>query len=115
MSYIEVNGVMVEEIPGVTPTLHPWHVGDKIKFKEEKQAYTIRACDGRFLICTKPFNLRRTVIYTIVDLREKVRGTENLIFCMGFNTEEQCNEALKRLQDGESEVSYRNRIPLETA
>ena len=85
-------------------------VGEKIRFAEEKQSYTIRARDDRFLVCTKPFNLRKTVIYTIVDLVENIRGTENLVFCMGFETDEDCQEALTRLSSGESEVSHRNFI-----
>lgn len=32
-------------------------VGDKIKFAEEKQRYTVKAVSGRYLIYTKPFNL----------------------------------------------------------
>lgn len=43
-------------------------VGDKIKFKSEKQRYIVKAKDNRYLICTKPFNLQKTVLYTIVDL-----------------------------------------------
>lgn len=87
-------------------------VGTKIKFPEEKQRYTVQACDGRYAVCTKPFNCRKTVLYTIIDVQEKIRGTENLIFCVGFETKEQCQEALQRLAKGESEISYRNRIPL---
>lgn len=86
--------------------------GDKIKFVEERYAYTVQAADERFLICTKPFNLRHTVLYTIVDLQKQIRGTENLIFCAGFETRTLCEEALARLAAGETEVSYRNRIPL---
>lgn len=87
-------------------------VGDKVYFAEENKPYTVRACDSRYLVCTKPFNLRKTVLYTIVDLVEKVRGTENLVFCMGFETDEECEDALRRLQSGETEVSYRNRVKL---
>lgn len=87
-------------------------VGDKVRFEGERNAYTIRACDSRYLICTKPFNPRKTVLYTIVDLQEKVRGTENLIFGLGFETDEDCQEALLRLQSGETEISYRNRVAL---
>jgi len=90
--------------------------GDRVTFAEERQAYTVRAASERCAVCTKPFNARRTVIYTIVDFVEKVRGTENLIFCAGFETREDCEEALKRLtgQSGyvRAEVSHRNRIPL---
>lgn len=89
-----------------------YKVGDKIYFAGERKPYTVRACDSRYLICTKPFNLQRTVLYTIVDLHEKVRGTENLVFSMGFETDEDCQEALRRLQSRETEISFRNRIEL---
>jgi len=89
-----------------------YNVGDKIKFEEEKQAYTIQACNDRFLVCTKPFNLMHTVLYTVVDLDRNIRGTENLIFGMGAETKEQCEEMLERLSIGESEVSHRNYIEL---
>lgn len=87
-------------------------LGQKIWFEGEVQGYRIKACDERYFICTKPFNARKTVIYTIIDKEKDIRGTENLIFCMGFETDEDCQEALDRLQRGESEVSYRNRTPL---
>lgn len=73
----------------------------------------MRACNSRYAICTKPFNPNKTVLYTIIDFEKDIRGTENLIFCMGFETDELCNEALARLQVGESEVSYRNRVALD--
>ena len=88
-------------------------VGCRIKFAGEKRSYTVQAANGRFLVCTKPFNPKRTVLYTIVDLEEQVRGTEDLIFCMGFETPELCREALARLAAGESEVSHRNRVRLD--
>lgn len=88
-------------------------VGDKILFKSEKKSYTVMACDERFIVCTKPFNVKKTVLYTIIDINRNVRGTENLIFCMGFETNDDCQEALKRLQLGESEVSYRNYVKLD--
>lgn len=96
-------------------------VGQKIKFRREKQRFTVRACNERFAICTKPFNPRHTVIYTIIDLQEGVRGTENLVFGMGAETDEQCQEMLKRLTTLEghdyvhfqTEVSHRNRVPLD--
>lgn len=91
---------------------HIYKVGDKIYFVEEKRPYKVRACNERYLICTKPFNLQKTVFYTIVDLEEQIRGTENTVFCLGFLTDKECEEALIRFQNGESEVSRRNRIEL---
>jgi hypothetical protein len=86
--------------------------GDRIKFAEEKQAYTVQATSDRYSVCTKPFNPKKTVLYSIVDWEEQVRGTENVIFCNGAETQEQCFQMLVRLLEGHSEVSYRNRIPL---
>jgi hypothetical protein len=96
-------------------------VGNKIKFAEEKQAYTIMAAGSRYLVCTKPFNPRKTVLYTVVDLEQGIRGTENLILGAGAETKEDCGEMLARLEGRapsevglfeSTEVSYRNRIAL---
>ena len=106
-------------------------VGSKVKFKSEKQKYTVQASDDRFAICTKPFNPKHTVLYTVVDFKEQVRGTENLIFGEGAETKEQCEDMLDRLNGrhdsgGRSligskyeqpptttEVSRRNRVSLD--
>ena len=87
-------------------------VGARVKFAEERNAYTVQAAGKRFAVCTKPFNPQRTVTYSIIDWNEGVRGTENLIFCFGFETRDLCIEALQRLESGETEVSHRNRVPL---
>jgi hypothetical protein len=88
-------------------------VGQRIWFAGEARPYRVRAANDRFVICTKPFNPRRTVLYTVIDLQEGVRGTENLIFGMGAETDADCAEMLARLAEGESAVSHRNRVPLE--
>ena len=82
-------------------------IGDKIKFEGEKQRYTVQALDERYIIATKPFNPQRTVLYTIVDLQRKERGPDNLVFSHGYETQKDCEENLKRLQEGQMEVSYR--------
>ena len=93
-------------------------VGFRVTFAEEKRPYTVRAAGERYLVCTKPFNLRRTVLYTVIDLLERVRGTENLVFGSGAETDEHCTEMLKRLEGRcadtgfTTEVSHRNRIHL---
>lgn len=88
-------------------------VNQRVRFAAYKRPYRVRACDDRFVICTQPFNLKKTVLYTIIDLQQGVRGTENLIFCMGFKSDQDCKDALKRLQNGESEVSRRNMVALD--
>lgn len=84
------------------------HVGDLVKFTSERQRYRVKAANERFAVCTKPMNALRTTIYSIIDFERNVRGRENLIFGMGFETDEQCAAALKRLVEGESQVSYRH-------
>lgn len=97
----------------MTQAIAPFKVGEKVKFTSENRRYTVRAAGERFAVLNKPFNPKKTVIYTVVDLQEGVRGTENLVFGMGAETPEQCAEMLKRLESGQTEVSHRNRVNLE--
>lgn len=91
---------------------------DKIWFEEEKRPYTIQARSDRFLVCTKPLAIHKTVLYTIVDTKELIRGTENLIFGIGAESRKDCEEMISRLEGlnqdigFQTEISYRNRIPL---
>lgn len=87
--------------------------GDKVWFEEEVKPYKIIACDRRFAVCTKPFNLKHTVLYTIIDLHKGIRGTHNMIFnCYELETKKGCLECIRDLRKGEIEVSYRNRVDL---
>ena len=88
-------------------------VGDKVYIRGEKRPYRVKCRNERYIICTKPMNLRHTVWYFIADLEERVRGTDNMVFCEGYETDEQCRERLSALERGDMEVSYRNRVPLE--
>ena len=99
-------------------------VGGRLWFAEEKRPYTVQARSARYLVCNKPFAARRTTLYCIVDLVDRVRGPENLIFVMGAETREQCEEMLARLErpdpddpkefwNERTEVSWRHRVPLD--
>lgn len=84
-----------------------YNVGDRIYFAEEKRPYTVRACDDRFLICTKPYNFKpKTVIYTIVDLVEGIRGTDNysIGWCDYYETKD-CERMLDELQKSAIEAN----------
>jgi hypothetical protein len=87
--------------------------GLKIWFKCEKRPYTIMACDERFIICSKPFNPKKTFLYVIVDLKEEIRGADNYRCKFDYANIYECEEALKELNSGELEISHRNRIPLD--
>jgi len=89
-------------------------VGTKIRMEGERQRYTVTASDERYVLMWKPFNARRTYLYTIADLERGVRGRCNLIFgpAAPFNTLEGAAENLRMLQTGEQEVTHRGPLPL---
>lgn len=84
-------------------------VGDKIKFEGEKQRYTVQAFNKQYIIATKPFNARKTYLYTIVDIVGKRRGPCDLIFGSGepFNTADGALKNLRLLMQKKMDVSYR--------
>jgi hypothetical protein len=88
----------------------------RMKFDGERQRYTVWAHNKRFAIMTKPFNARKTYLYTITDLERGVRGPCNFIFGLpcDVDTPEGAAEAMKRLVAGEMEVSYRRSKDLST-
>lgn len=88
-------------------------IGDKVYIPNEKRPYKVRARDDRYIICTKPFNPYHTVLYFIVDLVDRWRAPDNMIFCSGYESDEDCAERLKELQSGRIELSLRRGIPLD--
>lgn len=87
-------------------------VGWKIRFAETRQVFTVRAKGKRFIVCTKPLNARATVLYSIIDTKTQERGPESLVFGCGAETDDQCQEIIKRLESKQTELSYRRKIPL---
>jgi hypothetical protein len=85
-------------------------VGDKIKMDSERLRYTVQAANDRFAIMTKPFNAKKTYLYTITDLKRGVRGPCNLIFGLPchVNSPEGAAEALAGIEAGDFEVTYRH-------
>lgn len=88
-------------------------LGDRVYVPDQKRPFKVRCRDERYIICTKPFNIRKTVQYFIVDLEEKVRGPDDRVFCMGYETDDECAERLAELEAGDIIVSFRNRVPLD--
>jgi hypothetical protein len=66
---------------------------------------------------TKPFNARKTYLYTITDLKRGVRGPCNLIFGIPFdvNTPGGASDALAMIERGEMEVTHRRCVDLSPA
>lgn len=88
-------------------------VGDKVYIPNQKRPYRVRARDDRYIICTKPYNPGHTVLYFIIDLVDKWRAPDNMIFCSGYETDEDCRARLRDLQDGTIELSARRGVPLD--
>lgn len=93
-----------------TTTLWPkLEVGQRLRFADSRQAMCVRAvsADGRFVVATRPFNARRTVLYTVIDFQQGIRGRDDH-YGVGYETDEECRSAIERLADGEIEVSFRH-------
>lgn len=85
-----------------------YSIGDKIKFKNEKRPYKITACNNRYILAVKPFNLQHTYLYVLVDIEEMVRGADNFKCYGDYSNLKEAAEILKLCNNGEIEVSYRN-------
>lgn len=88
-------------------------VGDKVRIPNEKKRYTVMARSKRYIICTKYFNLKNSVKYFIVDLKEQLRGPDDQVFCSGYETLQQCQERLEELESGLISLSQRRSIDLD--
>lgn len=116
--------------------LQEFKIGSKVKFENEKPSYEIRAKSERFLICTRKmykshdfaliqdrvdmsafssfddawnyFKSTNTVIYTVVDLKEYVRGSVDYIFLpYSLDKTEDCEDLLKDLEENKCSISNR--------
>lgn len=88
-----------------------YKIGDKIKFADEKGKYVIRECNDRYLICTKPYNFKKTFFYTIVDLERNIRGADNYYTKFDYMDPKELKQAMIELMNGKLEIG-RNRVPL---
>lgn len=86
-------------------------IGDRVKVPGHHAAFVCRARNDRFAICTKPFNLKRTTLYFIIDAELGWRGPENLVFGLGAESDEDLEAMLARLAGGESSVSRKRGVP----
>lgn len=96
-----------------TEVIYNFAVGNKVYFQGERMGYTIMAMDARYLICQKPFNPKNTFQYCIVDLEKGIRGPDNYYCKFNYDRREDCEQALRELNTGELEISYRRRAELE--
>jgi hypothetical protein len=92
--------------------------GSKIYFGEEVKPFTAKAVSDRYVIATKPFNLKKTVWYTIIDFEREVRGPNNLVFNVyDYKNQREIEQCLNDLIQQEEmtdglQVSHRRKVDL---
>lgn len=90
--------------------VHKLKVGDSVWFKEEVKPYIVRAISSKFAILTKPFNLRKTYFYTIIDLKDGVRSSDDRLFSDSYLTDSDCIQRLDELNRGVIKLSLKEAI-----
>ena len=89
------------------PVLEP---GDKVKLADTKRKWTVQGVTnrGRFVILTQPFNLKRTVLYTVIDFDRGVRGRDDM-YGIGYENDDDIAAAVHMFQhteDGSNMCDY---------
>ena len=90
-------------------------VGDRVWFAEERNPYVVRAvsADGRWVACTKPFAARSTVLYTVIDFDNEVRGVDDRVLGPGYESDEACRDSISLFENWTARHSRRHPpIPL---
>lgn len=91
-------------------------VGERVWFEDERMPMTVQAVSlsGRFVAVTRPFAPRQTVLYSVLDVVDGVRGVDDSIGnSLGYETRADCQRAMRLFEKGEFGFSKRRRpIPL---
>lgn len=93
-----------------------FRVGDLVKFEGDRLFFTVRATSPRYTVLSRQaqFRPKGSLVYTVVDALEGVRGPANTIG-QGWPVEddEDCLRLIDELENTYTrQVSYRNRLPL---
>lgn len=89
-------------------------VGDKVTFDGVKKTYTVQAVcpHGRWVAATYP--AFGTAVYSMIDWVRRERGVDNSLgSSLGYETREDCEDAVREFCAGSFGFSHRKRpIPL---
>ncbi len=81
-------------------------VGTRVWFADEQRPYTVQAVAGPWVVLTKPFAARATVLYTVLNRDTMLRGRDDYSG-LGYETREDCEAAAAMFGSGEAEHSHR--------
>lgn len=114
-------------------------VNQKVFFIGEKSPMTVMAVSERYAVVSRKLNrredadllhfevergasqsfteaynsLRESPVYSLLDFKEKVKAPDNYVFgVFNYFKKEDCENAIKKLENGEMELSRRNRAAL---
>ena len=114
-------------------------VGKKVYFTNEKLPYKVMAVSERYVVVSRQLNRRedakllhhevkmgaystfteafednkQSPVYSIIDFEENIKATDNLVFGFyDYSKESDCKKVIKDLENGELELSHRNRCEL---
>lgn len=95
---------MTRQAPVMVDPRPRLEVDDRVNLADSKRAWTVRGVTrgGRFVILTQPFNLKRTVLYSVIDFDRGVRGKDNC-YGLGYETDDQVADALHQFQHTEND------------
>lgn len=93
---------------------HNLITGASVFFHGEKQPFKIKARTSRYAICTKPFNLQRTVTYCIIDFEDNKRAPNDLVLSnYDYKSKEDIDRCMIDLIEGKVFLSRRNGMDLD--
>lgn len=115
-------------------------VGQQVYFRNEKLPYQVKALSDRYAVVSRRLHRREdadllhhdvemggyfsfteaynhqkdNAVYSILDFQENLKAPDNLVLgSFDYHKEEDCQEAIRSLEKGEIELSYRNRVDLQ--
>lgn len=102
---------------GITSPVEPVElsVGDRLRFDDHTSPWwTVQAVSENFVACVRTVS-KGDLAYTVIDWRNGVRGTCNLIgwgWGDGTYSTAQCEEMLSEFESDKLEISHRNWVLL---
>lgn len=113
--------------------------GQKVFFKDETLPYEVKAVSDRYAVVSRKLHRREDAellhhqvkmsaystfteafnankenpVYSICDFKENVKAPDNLVLGgYDYADEKDCQKAIRCLEDGNMELSHRNRVEL---